>query len=126
MKTIRTFESYTNDANVIELVNDTIIVHDKELSEYLPIIGDGIYDIDYESKEVFATVDGKLVSYYSNTITIIFEEGPQGYISIEEWNKIKNAIERMNDNSLIDGVTIDASHNKVIIDLSQDHPMEVY
>ena len=128
MKYLKLWENFNKEI-IISVKNENeneIKVFIDEIKELVGFVGDGVYDINYDSLNLSGKWKGFNEDEYQNEVNIHFEENAWGGIDLEEWKKLESILDKYVDNGQLQDFNLNTSHNNITLVFDSDYQMGIY
>jgi len=123
-------EQYANgggvgDLIISEIVDDEIRIYEKNINNLLSFVGEGIDSFDVYSESLSGKSNIK-TDEIQNEVNITFVQNAWGGISLEEWEQVKNKLDKYIGKGGFEDYTINSSSNSLTLEFVREYPIGEY
>ena len=123
-------EQYANgggvgDLIISEIVDGEIRIYEKNINNLLSFVGEGIGSFDVYSESLSGKSNIK-TDEIQNEVNITFVENAWGGISLEEWEQVKNKLDKYIGKGGFEDYTINSSSNSLTLEFVGEYPIGEY
>ena len=103
-----------------------LMVYPEIIRQLVGHIGDGIEDLDVESSEVSTRhiLPAPTHEIYQNEVKVYFIENAYGYIDMDEWNGLKNTLDKFVGKGGFKSYSINPQNRVLTLEFTNKFPME--